>query len=191
MPYLTEELYQRLPHTDSLRYESIVISSFPQHSNELSYDFAVVDADMNQLLTTIKAFRSQIAAYAVQGNIRPTIVVQTSNAHLLQMFKQEVAVISSLVKADETLIIAADQEPPAGCLKGFVNEEISIYVKVVGLIDIQQEINRINKRVKELETLKTNQQKKMNIPNYETKVPADIREANIEKIQGYDNELAE
>jgi len=31
----------------------------------------------------------------------------------------------------------------------------------------------------------------MNIPNYETKVPADIREANIEKIQVYDNELAE
>lgn len=30
MPYLTEELYQRLPHSDSLRFDSICISKFPQ-----------------------------------------------------------------------------------------------------------------------------------------------------------------
>lgn len=40
MPYLTEELYQRLPHSDALRFESIMISNFPQHSDELSFDFA-------------------------------------------------------------------------------------------------------------------------------------------------------
>jgi valyl-tRNA synthetase len=31
MPYLTEELYQRLPHADELRFDSICISDFPQH----------------------------------------------------------------------------------------------------------------------------------------------------------------
>lgn len=38
MPYLTEELYQRLPHHAELRSDSICVSKFPQHS-DLPYDF--------------------------------------------------------------------------------------------------------------------------------------------------------
>lgn len=107
-----------------------------------------------------------MAAYKIQGNVKPTIVVQASTSHLLNMFNKEVAVISSLVKAGETLVISGEQQPPEGCLKGFVNDEISIFVKVVGLIDIKLETDRINKRIKELDTLKAGMQKKMTIPNY-------------------------
>lgn len=70
------------------------------------------------------------------------------------MFKSEVAVFTSLVKASETIIISGDENQPDGCLKGFVSDEISIYVKVIGLIDIKLEIGRINKRIKQLEDLK-------------------------------------
>lgn len=45
------------------------------------------------------------------------------------------------------MIQPGDSEP-AGCLKGFVGDGISIYVKVIGLIDIKLELGRINKRVK-------------------------------------------
>lgn len=84
--------------------------------------------------------------------------------------------ITSLVKAGETLVIKGDQQPPEGCLKGFVTDEISIYVKVVGLIDMKLETARIDKRIKEIETLKAGMMKKMTIPNYETKVPESIRD---------------
>ena len=56
--------------------------------------------------------------------------------------------LQSLSKAGEAIVLGANDEIPAGCLKGFVSEKISIYVKVVGLIDIKLEISRINKRVK-------------------------------------------
>lgn len=110
---------------------------------------------------------------------------------MLAAFKQNVPVVTSLVKAGETIVIGANEQPPQGCLKGFVSEEIAIYVKVVGLIDIKLETNRIEKRVKELETLKTNLNKKMTIPNYETKVPQNVRDENTEKMRGYDNEISE
>ena len=80
--------------------------------------------------------------------------MQTSNGDLLALFKSEVAVVSSLVKAGETIIIGGNEEVPAGCLKGFVSDEISVYVKVIGLIDIKLEVERINKRVKKLEDLR-------------------------------------
>ena len=59
-----------------------------------------------------------------------------------------------MVKAGETSVLQAGEGEPAGCLKGFVSDGISIYVKVIGLIDIKLEIGRINKRVKQLDDLK-------------------------------------
>jgi len=142
MPYLTEELYQRLPHTEALRSDSISISAFPQHQT-LDYDWNQVDVNFMKLYSTVRALRSQLAAYKVQGNVKPTVVIQASTPELNTMFKQEIAVVTSLVKAGETLVIGHDEVAPQGCLKGFVTDEIAIYVKVVGLIDIKVEVDRI------------------------------------------------
>ena len=42
MPYITEELYQRLPNTTELKSESICISSFPK-AQQLPFDFVSVE----------------------------------------------------------------------------------------------------------------------------------------------------
>lgn len=146
---------------------------------------------MAKLMNTVKSLRSQLAALNVASNAKPTVVVQTANAELLEIFKSEVAVVSSLVKAGETIVLGANEEVPTGCLKGFVSDEISIYVKVIGLIDIKLEIGRINKRVKQLEDFKSKLHQKMNIPNYDTKVPANVKQENTDKMAGYDIELQE
>ncbi len=79
---------------------------------------------MSKLLLTVKSLRSQLAALNVASNAKPTVVVQTSNPVLLDIFKKEIGVITSLVKAGETIAISAEEAEPAGCLKGFVSEEI-------------------------------------------------------------------
>jgi valyl-tRNA synthetase len=146
---------------------------------------------MMKLFNTVKAFRSQIASYKIQGNAKPHIIVQTSNPEMHQIFKQELAVVQSLVKAGETGVISADEQPPAGCLKGFVSDEISIYVKVVGLIDIKVENDRIEKRMKQLDGFKEALVKKMSIPDYDKKVPANVQAENNEKMNVLDTEFAE
>lgn len=172
MPYITEELYQRLPHLT--KSDSICISQFPQ-PQQLRFDSGKVEEHMNKLMNTVRALRQQIAAYNVQGKVSPTIVVQTSNADLLAVLKTEVEVVQSLVKAGETLIISGTESPPEGCLKGFVSDEISIYVKVVGLINMKTETGRIEKRMKELEQLKGKLAEKMERPDYNKKTPEKVR----------------
>ena len=184
MPYITEELYQRLPHLDTHRSESICIAPFPQAMRE----FEVAEQKMTTLLTTVKAIRSQLSAYNVASNAKPTICIRAPND--LEMFKCEVAVVQSLTKAGECVILG-DEAEPEGCLKGFVSDDISIYVKVIGLIDIKLEIARVNKRVKQLEDLKDKLQKKTETAAYKTKTPENVQQANIEKLAGYDNELVE
>ena len=147
MPYLTEELYQRLPHSEALRSESICISAFPQ-KQILPFETTNIEENMNKLTNTVKSVRSQLAALNVASNAKPTIIVQTSSQALLQVFKSETPVLTSLMKSGETIILSAEEKIPDGCVKGFVSDEISTFVKVIGLIDLNLEINRINKRIK-------------------------------------------
>lgn len=95
------------------------------------------------------------------------------------------------MRSGETLILKADDPNPEGSLQGYVNDEITIFVKVIGLVNIEDEIARIAKRVTQLEDFKAKMVKKMSIPNYEEKVPEKVRTENDEKMKTYEVELEE
>lgn len=144
---------------------------------------------MTELLNTRKALLSQLSALNVASNARPTVAVQARDPVINAVFDQEKEVIASLVKAGEVLVLKPDEAAPQGCLKGFVSENISAYVKVLGLIDIKLEMARITKRLKQLEDLASKLQQKMSIPDYEDKVPLKIRNDNDAKLAGYRSEI--
>lgn len=64
------------------------------------------------------------------------------------MFKAEAEVLKSLTRAGELIVLSGSESEPEGCLSGFVSDEITVYVKVIGLIDIKLELTRIAKRQK-------------------------------------------
>lgn len=75
MPYITEELYQRLPHLQEQMSESICIAPWPTPIVE----FDDSEQKMATLLTTIKAIRSQLAAYNIASNAKPTVCIRAPN----------------------------------------------------------------------------------------------------------------
>lgn len=70
-----------------------------------------------------------------------------------------------------------------------MNEDFDILTKVVGLIDIKLELERIKKRQNELTKLMDGLKKKINIPGYNEKVPESVRNDNAEKLGGYEREF--
>jgi len=76
MPYVTEELFQRLPHDSATVSNSIVIADFPKASDTPSFEKEKVEQNMDALNDTIEKFRSQLAALKVPSNAKPTIYVQ-------------------------------------------------------------------------------------------------------------------
>jgi len=187
MPYISEELYQRLPHLPEKMSDSICIAPFP--TKMVSFEGS--EDKMAKLLNTVKAFRSQLSALNVATNAKPTICVSSTSDELSQMFKREAAVVASLVKAGEAIILNSGDTEPAGCIRGFASDDISIYVKVIGLIDVNLEIARINKRIKALEDFMQKLDEKIKMPGYESKVPESVRKANSDKMAGYETELNE
>ena len=64
MPFLTEELWQRLPRRPGDKTPSIVIAKYPQHDSTLEDDDA--EASYELLLGCSKGIRSLMAEYAIK-----------------------------------------------------------------------------------------------------------------------------
>lgn len=165
MPYLTEELFQRLPHRKESAPESIVIAPFPEHLD--SYAKENVEEMMSSLQLTVGKFRSQFAALQISKQAQPAIFIQSGNEGIRSAFTAEANVFKSLIKSGEVTIMKTGDKDPEGCIKQFVNDDITILVKVVGVIDIQLEIERVNKRNTQLAKLSDGLNKKINMKGYE------------------------
>ena len=97
----------------------------------------------------------------------PSIFIKCSCEKTKSILEKETEVFSSIIKSGETKIIGKTDKDPEGCLKSYINEDLTIYVKVVGLIDIKLEIERVNKRNAQLKDLKDKLVQKVTMKGYE------------------------
>merc|ERR1719230_1607427 len=97
MPYLTEELFQRLPHRKGEAPESICIAPFP--TTLKSFKDEGVEDHVAQLQLAVSKFRSQLVALNVPKSANPQIFIKCSDAKLKDAFSKEVDVFSSLLRA--------------------------------------------------------------------------------------------
>ena len=139
----------------------------------------------------VSKFRSQFNALNIAKNANPSIFIKCSTDEMKEVFSKETAVFQSLIRAGETTVLGKDAADPEGCIKNFVNDELTIFVKVVGLIDMNMEIQRVQKRIAEINKAKDGLAKKLSMPGYEKKVPEKVRTENAAKMTGYETELKE
>lgn len=191
MPYLTEELFQRLPHREgATRPESICIAAFP--TKQATFAAENVEDQLNQVMTAVKAFRSQLSALNVPKSANPSLAVRVSSDQWKSVFSSASPIIQSLVKSSQITVLGpSDASDPEGSLRNHVNEDLATYIKVVGLIDIKLEIDRLKKRQAELQKLLDDIKKKVSVANYEERVPENVRSENAKKIATYETEHAE
>ena len=187
MPYLTEELFQRLPHnkTDTELAESICIAPYP--TKLISFDSENVEEKITLIMNTVKAFRSQLSALNVAKSATPHVVLKCKTEELKALFAADTNIIQSLVKTSQIDVLGPTDEEPTGCLKNVVTEDLSAYIKVKGLVDINLEIERLNKKNLQLNKFIEDIKKK----NSSAKIPENIKKDNNDKIATYDNEKIE
>lgn len=102
-------------------------------------------------MNAVKAFRSQLSALNVPKSANPNLAVRCSSEDWKAVFTSAAPIIQSLVKCSQISVLGpSDAAEPDGSLRNHVNEDIATYIKVVGLIDIKLEIDRLKKRQSEL-----------------------------------------
>lgn len=151
MPFLTEELWQRLPRRPGDSTPSITVASYPQLSKDLADPAA--DEAYDLILDVSKSIRSLTAEYNIRDNAQ--LYVQGQSQTALDTLKSERQSLRSLsgkavaaADSESTIeILTASDPQPSGCIAQSVSSIATVLMHVKGKIDLEAEIDKAKKRL--------------------------------------------
>ncbi|CAG8456642.1 4784_t:CDS:10 [Acaulospora morrowiae] len=186
MPFVTEELYQRLPRRPNEDVQTITKAKYPLEVPE--YNNPKAEEQFDLIFSIIKAARSLTVEYNIQSNA--TIFIQVASDSLAKFLSTQEQSIITLVKGAKSVnVLQKDDSTPAGCSLSTVNDEINVLLLVKGFVDIDSEVVKLQNKLDKTTRALTSLQKKIQIPDYESKVPTDVRETNETKFKSYQAEI--
>lgn len=144
MPFVTEEMWQRLPRRAGDSTPSIVVSEYPKDVKE--YDDAAAAEAYEFVLDSAKSIRSLLAQYSITKNAQA--FVETGDATQFAIADAEKDSIASLIKGvDSVTVVKSAADIPAGCAVFSVNPTANVHLLVKGQIDIDAEIAKVEKKL--------------------------------------------
>jgi len=185
LPYLTEELYQRLPPSP-IKCESITVAPYPTHV--IAWINEPIEKEMEMLSEIAKHFRSQKTSLNLAPNARPKGFVRHTEPDSQEILVRLAAQLGRMAGMGDVTVLK-ESTTPAGTIRDVVNEKCVIFTEVTG--DLAQELSKLEKKVTSAEKTVASYKAKMAVPNYEEKVPAAVRDTNSQKLEAAQIELLE
>ena len=169
MPFITEEIWQRLPHEG----DSIMIASWPKPQA------AETDTKAEEAMQTIMAVIDGIRSVRGEMNVPPSseveIRIQTPNPETAELLDEHLEEYLPAFTRFSQISIAEHQEKPAAAAVAVISD-IVIYIPLAGIIDIEREKDRLQKRLDKVLKELTGTQKTLDNPNFVNRAPEAVVE---------------
>ncbi len=175
MPFITEEIWQALPHEG----ESIMISQWPQYMEELSDPQA--EADMASIMDAIKGIRNTRNEMNVPPSKKVKLSIVTKEAEL---FGSAALFFEKLASASEIEVLADKSNAPENAVS-VVTAKAEILLPMDQLVDREKEIERLTKEKVRLEGEIKRVEGKLSNKGFTDKAPAHVVEEERKKGEGY------
>ncbi len=181
MPFITEEIYQRFPHSE----ESIMVSPWPREKKALVNKG--IEKEIERLKEVINALRNIRGEMGVKPKRKAPCIITSSSEKPLKWLESYELYIKELGKVDK-LTIAPKAEKPAFSAS-WVVEDMELYVPLKDIIDIQVEKERLAKEIKKLEKESHNLEMKLTNPKFLKKAPTEIVELTEKKKNDFASKI--
>lgn len=175
MPFVTEEIYQLLPHAE----ESIMISSWPEPTN-LVFD---QDQTIDVLFEIIKRVRTIRNDYNVGLSKPIDIVIKTDTFETMKYLIDNSQYLEKFINP-KTLLISQNIPAVDQALSVILPQAI-IYLPLGSLVDIDAEITKLEKELDRLEKEIARSQSMLSNPNFLSKAPQEKIAVETQKQKDY------
>lgn len=192
MPFVTEELWQRLPGRGTLgdsEPESIMLAKFPE-CNE-AYKNLVIEESMETTMKIVRACRSLRQQYNIANKVLTHFFVKVAIGQPEDAAKSQTDDIKTLGKAGTVDINVEEEAIPKSVGIVVVDESTTVLMDIKGLVNYSSEIKKLEKQLsktigplKQLET-------KMAAPGYHDNVSDDVKATNTERLDGLKKKAAD
>ncbi len=177
MPFITEEIWQALPHEDGVKEgDFLMLQSWPVANQAM--DFPAEEKAMELIMDAIRAIRTRRSEMNVPPSRKAHLTVATGET---EVFTLGVPFLKKLAYASEVEFTSADAAPDAAGKVAVVTHAAQLFIPLGELVDLEKEKQRVEKELKkqsaELEKLNT----KLANPGFVNKAPAHVVEAEKER----------
>ena len=179
MPFITEEIYQAIPHDT----ESIMISKWPEYDPTLS--FADEEAQMEKIMDAIRAIRNRRAEMNIPPSKKSKVYVETAFADVFAVGSE---FIKRLAYASDVEI--ADAFGDLGNTVTIVTNDAKIYIPLGDLVDFEAEAKRLQKELAAAEEKLAFINKKLDNPGFVNKAPEKVVQQNRDEAAKLTEKIA-
>ena len=170
MPFITEEIWQVLPHVG----ETLMLSKYPEFDEKLYFP---KEADeFEKVMDAIKAIRNRRSEMNVPPSKKAAIYIETAFA---DVFSQGVPFFERLASAASVEI--KDKFEMEGATQ-VITDSARIYIPTEELVDFEKELERLNRELEHCEKEKAIIGGKLSNENFVNRAPAAVVEAEKEKL---------
>ncbi len=178
IPFITEEIWQTLPHSG----ESIMVSKWFEYDESLNFEQD--EQAMDHIINAIKAIRNRRAEMNVPPSKKAKVCIDTAYA---DTFKMGEKIIMKLAYASEVEIGSNFELPNAVSV---VTDSARIYIPMGHLVDFEAERARLNKEkdaaMKDVEFIMN----KLNNPSFVAKAPEKVVEGQRQALAKLQEKIA-
>ncbi|WP_054942982.1 valine--tRNA ligase [Paenibacillus ihuae] len=177
MPFITEEIWQHLPHEG----ETITLAQWPVYDAALENPEAV--AEMNLLMDVIRAVRNIRAEVNVPMSKKVELIIKAGSEETLSIIARNDNYIGRFCNTS-SFEAALNPQTPDKVMSAVVTGA-ELLLPLSGLIDIEQEIIRLEKEVQTLNSEVERVEKKLGNQGFVAKAPAKVIEEERAKQADY------
>ena len=171
MPYITEEIFQALPHDG----EALIIEKYPEFREDLS--FPKEETGFEKIMAAVRAVRARRADMNVPPSKKPHLIIVSDSADVFSAGK---VYLSKLAYAGEVTITS---EPPADTngMVTVVTDDAKMYMPLSELVDLDKERERMRKELSKAEDELARIEAKLSNEKFVSRAPENIVAAEREK----------
>ena len=186
MPFVTEEIYGSLTDGDDSYEESIMISKWPEFKAE--YVFADDEAAVDKIKEAVRSIRNIRSEMNVAPSKKATVYVVSAKKEIRDIFEVSKSFFAMLGYASD-VIIQEDKSGIADDAVSVVIHDAAFYMPFAELVDIEKELERLNKEKARLEGEIKRASGMLNNPKFVDKAPAAKVEEEKAKLKKYTETL--
>ncbi len=183
MPFITEEIYQSLPH----ECESIMISEYPKYSETLC--FTQQADEMGKIIDAIKAIRTRRSEMNVVPSRKAKVYIETKYQSIFG--EQSAVFFSRLASASEVIVADKFDESDVSADNAvqIITDACTIYLPLSDIIDFEKEKARLEGERKKLLGEIERIEKKLSNEGFVSKAPAAVIDGERAKLAKYRENL--
>lgn len=177
MPYITEEIWQSLPHEG----ESLMVSAYPEFQSSLCFDASA--QEMENVMALIKEIRQLRTKMNVSASKKTSLYIESDTP---DAYRNGAAFIQRLAGAKEiSFDILSDKKG----MVAVITAAAKAYMPMGELIDIAQETARLQKEIEKIQNEIERANKKLSNEGFVAKAPAKLIEDEKQKRDNYVKKL--